>query len=76
MGQPLLEPENVIRMTIPNGPPVPMDQVTVGLRYSSMDFARDCGCEYCQAFVDAYEKRMQSFSDTIVDVLKVAATGK
>jgi len=41
---------HVIRM-IPDGPVIPMDQFTLGKRYGPLDLARDCGCEYCQAFL-------------------------
>jgi len=50
--------------------PIPMDQVTLGPRYSAVDMARDCGCLICQDFVDAYERRMAPFTDSVMDVLK------
>lgn len=59
-------------MTTPNGPPIPMDQFTLGPRYDIMDAARDCGCPICQEFLTRRERRMATFTDTIADVLKTA----
>jgi hypothetical protein len=52
-------PRNVLRM-IPNGEPVSMGDVTLGDRYGPEDFARDCGCEDCQQFLEECERRRQS----------------